>query len=55
MSHTSGLTPEEAAEKPYIASMGIYVFKKQVLINLLNKVRREPRLDLTYEADSPVF
>lgn len=32
---TLGLTAEEAAEKPYIASMGIYVFKKDVLINLL--------------------
>ncbi|KAG2439909.1 hypothetical protein HYH02_010538 [Chlamydomonas schloesseri] len=31
-----GLTPEEAAEKPYIASMGIYVFKKSVLLDLLN-------------------
>lgn len=31
-----GLTPEEAKEKPYIASMGIYVFKKQTLIELLN-------------------
>ncbi|GLC41372.1 Glucose-1-phosphate adenylyltransferase [Pleodorina starrii] len=31
-----GLTPEEAAEKPYIASMGIYVFKKSVLVELLN-------------------
>ena len=30
-----GLTPEEAKESPYIASMGIYVFKKDVLINLL--------------------
>jgi glucose-1-phosphate adenylyltransferase len=26
-----GLTPEEAAQKPFIASMGIYVFKKGVL------------------------
>lgn len=26
-----GLTPEEAEAKPYIASMGIYVFKKGVL------------------------
>ncbi|MEM6837338.1 MAG: glucose-1-phosphate adenylyltransferase [Cyanobacteria bacterium P01_C01_bin.120] len=34
---TLGLTPEQAAEKPYIASMGIYVFKKQVLIDLLRK------------------
>lgn len=32
-----GLTPEEAQEKPYIASMGIYVFKKDVLIKLLNE------------------
>eukprot|EP00955_Chlamydomonas_euryale_P070186 360679-Chlamydomonas_euryale.AAC.7 len=31
-----GLTPSEAEEKPYIASMGIYVFKKEVLIGLLN-------------------
>jgi glucose-1-phosphate adenylyltransferase len=30
-----GLTPAQAAEQPYIASMGIYVFKKQVLIDLL--------------------
>jgi hypothetical protein len=33
-----GLTPEEAKEKPFIASMGIYVFKKQVLIDLLTEV-----------------
>lgn len=32
---TLGLTPEEAQEKPFIASMGIYVFKKDVLIDLL--------------------
>mgnify|MGYP001791747087 CR=1 FL=1 len=32
---TLGLTPEQAQEKPYIASMGIYVFKKDVLIDLL--------------------
>jgi glucose-1-phosphate adenylyltransferase len=30
-----GLTAEQAAAQPYIASMGIYVFKKQVLIDLL--------------------
>jgi glucose-1-phosphate adenylyltransferase len=30
-----GLTPSQAAEQPYIASMGIYVFKKQALIDLL--------------------
>ncbi|GAB4533905.1 MAG: glucose-1-phosphate adenylyltransferase [Pleurocapsa sp.] len=32
-----GLTAEQAKESPYIASMGIYVFKKEVLINLLQK------------------
>ena len=32
---TLGLTSEQAAESPYIASMGIYVFKKDVLIKLL--------------------
>lgn len=32
-----GLSAEEAKSKPYIASMGIYVFKRQVLIDLLNK------------------
>ncbi|MDV3351090.1 glucose-1-phosphate adenylyltransferase [Leptolyngbyaceae cyanobacterium CCMR0082] len=36
---TLGLNPEEAKEKPFIASMGIYVFKKQTLIDLL---RRSP-------------
>ncbi|GAB4373706.1 MAG: glucose-1-phosphate adenylyltransferase [Elainellaceae cyanobacterium] len=30
-----GLSPEEAKQQPYIASMGIYVFKRQVLIDLL--------------------
>lgn len=30
-----GLSPEAAQATPYIASMGIYVFKKEVLINLL--------------------
>lgn len=30
-----GLSPQEAKEKPYIASMGIYVFKKETLIDLL--------------------
>ena len=30
-----GLSKEEAARKPYIASMGIYVFKKDVLVSLL--------------------
>lgn len=32
-----GLTPEEAREKPYIASMGIYVFKREVLHKLLQE------------------
>ncbi|KAG0561447.1 hypothetical protein M758_9G175200 [Ceratodon purpureus] len=30
-----GLSPDEAKAKPYIASMGIYVFKKEVLLKLL--------------------
>ena len=30
-----GLNPEQAKESPYIASMGIYVFKKEVLEKLL--------------------
>ena len=32
-----GLTPEQAKKQPYIASMGIYVFKKEVLIKLLKE------------------
>ncbi len=32
-----GLGAEAAKQKPYIASMGIYVFKKQALIDLLEK------------------
>jgi len=32
-----GLTPEEAKQSPYIASMGIYVFKKEALIKLLRQ------------------
>jgi glucose-1-phosphate adenylyltransferase len=32
-----GLTPEQAQLQPYIASMGIYVFKKDVLIKLLRE------------------
>lgn len=32
-----GLSEEEAAEKPYIASMGIYVFRRETLIDLLNQ------------------
>jgi len=34
-----GLTPEEAERTPYIASMGIYVFEKQVVHDLLNRDR----------------
>ena len=30
-----GLSPEEAAKRPYVASMGIYLFKNSVLIDLL--------------------
>lgn len=30
-----GLSKEEAQKKPYIASMGVYVFKKEILLNLL--------------------
>ncbi|MBT9312489.1 glucose-1-phosphate adenylyltransferase [Leptothoe kymatousa] len=36
---TLGLSPEQAKDNPFIASMGIYVFKKQTLIDLL---RRSP-------------
>ncbi|MEO0397393.1 MAG: glucose-1-phosphate adenylyltransferase [Cyanobacteria bacterium P01_A01_bin.137] len=36
---TLGLNAEQAKENPFIASMGIYVFKKQALIDLL---RRSP-------------
>jgi len=32
-----GLTPQQAQKQPYIASMGIYVFKKEVLIKLLKE------------------
>jgi len=31
-----GLDPVKAAEEPYIASMGVYIFKKDVLLDLLN-------------------
>ncbi|KAL9255940.1 Glucose-1-phosphate adenylyltransferase large subunit 1, chloroplastic-like protein [Drosera capensis] len=30
-----GLSKEEAAKKPYIAFVGVYVFKKEILLNLL--------------------
>lgn len=33
-----GLSREEALNKPYIASMGIYVFRKDVLLKLLRYV-----------------
>jgi len=33
-----GLSPNEAKRKPFIASMGIYVFKKRVLLKLLRCV-----------------
>lgn len=32
-----GLSSEQAQQQPYIASMGIYVFKRDVLINLLKE------------------
>jgi len=32
-----GISPARAREQPYIASMGIYVFKKTALLDLLNK------------------
>jgi len=34
---TLGLSYDEARHKPFIASMGIYLFKKQVLLDLLNR------------------
>lgn len=38
---TLGLDAEAAKIKPYIASMGIYIFKKQVLIDLLQRSKDE--------------
>ena len=35
MAVATGLSDAEAAERPFIASMGIYVFRKDVLIKLL--------------------
>ena len=32
-----GLTPDEAKNSPYIASMGIYVFEKQIMHDLLSR------------------
>lgn len=37
MHAVSGLDPEQAGKQPFIASMGIYVFKKSVLVDLLKK------------------
>jgi glucose-1-phosphate adenylyltransferase len=34
---TLGLNPEQAKQKPYIASMGIYVFNKEVMFKLLKE------------------
>jgi glucose-1-phosphate adenylyltransferase len=31
-----GLSPEDAVERPYVASMGIYLFKRSALIDLLS-------------------
>jgi glucose-1-phosphate adenylyltransferase len=31
-----GLSPEDAAKRPYLASMGIYVFSRETLFDLLN-------------------
>lgn len=38
---TLGLSPEEAFKNPYIASMGIYVFKKEVLTKLLREFSQQ--------------
>lgn len=35
-----GLTPEEAALRPYLASMGIYVFSRETLFDLLSSNHR---------------
>lgn len=37
-----GLSAQEAQAKPYIASMGIYLFKRHVLMDLLNRQPRYP-------------
>ncbi|MEW6732906.1 MAG: glucose-1-phosphate adenylyltransferase [Acidobacteriota bacterium] len=42
-----GLTPEEAEERPFLASMGIYVFNKQALHKLL--MEDETRFDFGRE------
>lgn len=38
---TLGLNAQDARQKPYIASMGIYIFKKEVLINLLRQYEND--------------
>ena len=38
--HPTGLSPEAAKQQSFIASMGIYVFKKELMLDLLDKVRR---------------
>lgn len=35
MAAAAGLSPAEARGKPFIASMGIYVFRKDVMVSLL--------------------
>lgn len=34
---SAGLDADQASKQPFIASMGIYVFKKQTLVDLLKK------------------
>ncbi|KAF3339336.1 ADP glucose pyrophosphorylase [Carex littledalei] len=40
-----GLSREEVVKKPYIASMGIYVFRRDVLLNLLRMGRAKLKLE----------
>ncbi len=37
-----GLTAEEAKQFPYIASMGIYIFKRDVMSQLLRQSQNKP-------------
>ncbi|GMP56526.1 hypothetical protein CsSME_00020975 [Camellia sinensis var. sinensis] len=46
-----GLLREEAERKPYIASMGVYVFKKEILLNLLRNQTIEAYLFNDYWED----
>lgn len=39
-----GLSKDEALRKPYIASMGVYVFKKEILLNILRNCLRQMAL-----------